>query len=77
MYILNGVLCLGKSCYKGQCYIYNGDKLSNAAAQNYCRDLGYDLVKISSQKEQEMVKDFIHASIPNSSYPNSLWLGEY
>ncbi len=67
---------LGKFCFKGQCYVYNTQKMTSMAAQNYCRDLGYDLVKISSEKEQNVLKEFIHASIPDSSYPDHVWLGK-
>ena len=70
------VLCKkGKSCFKGQCFIYNAEEMTNTAAQNYCQDLGYDLVKVSSEREQNVLKAFIHASIPDSSYPNNIWLG--
>ena len=74
-YVFTDFLFSGKSCFKGQCYIYNAEEMDYTAAQNYCRNLGYDLVKISSEKEQNVLKEFIHASTSDSSYPGRVLLG--
>ncbi|XP_028392900.1 uncharacterized protein LOC114517402 [Dendronephthya gigantea] len=65
----------GKYCFKEQCFIYNAEQKIFADAQNHCRDLGYDLVKVSSKKKQDSLMEYIHSSTKNSSFPASVLLG--
>jgi hypothetical protein len=55
------ILCPAKFCYKDACHVFTSQEMDYDAAEGYCRDIGYNIVKIQSKEKNEYVANVVQS----------------
>lgn len=67
-YILSSIFS-AKHCYKGDCYFIHETPMKDSAGEMFCRESGYQAVKVSSHDENDYLLKLVRESTSDDSVP--------
>ena len=56
--------------------MFTPEKMNYNAAEEYCRDIGYNVIKINSEEKNDYIADIIKSSTMDDGFVNA-FLGMY
>jgi hypothetical protein len=75
-YLLFSLSPTAKFCYKETCHVFTTQKMNYNAAEGYCRDIGYNIIKINSKTKNEYVANVIKSLTMRDDWIKS-YIGMY
>ena len=66
----------GKFCFKGDCYVVNLTLHNHIGSVDFCKNIGYNLAKISNELEHNYLMDIIRQSSDDNA-EGGCYIGKY
>ena len=75
-YLLFSLSPTAKFCYKETCHVFTTQEMNYNVAEGYCRDIGYNIIKINSKTKNEYVANVIKSLTMSDDWIKS-YIGMY